>query len=402
VSSIPQRIKDFNTGRLPEYLAIKYQMMAENSFRFLRGTCHLFYEDLQKSDALPRHPLTWICGDLHLENFGTYKGDNRLVYFDVNDFDEGILAPALWEVSRMVTSIYTGLDSLGIKKKEAVKVAAMFLTLYSNTLVSGKSRYIEPRTANGIVQTFLEKVCERKQKDLIRQRTEDKGGKIKLRIDRIRFFPLDKSLRKELMAHMYEWIQSDPLLRRRYEVVDCAFRVAGTGSLGVRRYVFLARQVKNPSKYFLIDMKEAPPSCISGHVNISQPEWASEAARVVAVQKRMQNVCPALLGTSHFKGKAYVIKEMQPTADKIDFLLMRDRFRDIECVMEDMALLIASAQLRSAGREGAAIPDELIAFGGDHQWQKGLLDYAVAYSDQVKKDYKEYFVAYKDGYFTGR
>jgi len=400
VASIPQRIKDFNSDRLPDYVAIKYQMMAENAFRFLRGTCHLFYEDLQASDALPQSPSSWICGDLHLENFGSYKGDNRLVYFDLNDFDESILAPALWEVSRMVTSIYTGLDSLGIKKKEAIRVAGMFLSIYTDTLASGKSRYIEPETATGIVQTFLEKICERRQKDLIRQRTENKGGRVVMRIDRIRLFPLDKALRKELLAHMQEWIQTDPLLRRRYEVVDCAFRVAGTGSLGVRRYVFLARQIKNPSKYLLIDMKQAPPSCIRGHVNIPQPEWASEAARVVAIQQRMQNVCPALLGTTHFKGGDYVVKEMQPTADKIDFMLMRDRYKDIECVMEDMALLTASAQLRSAGRQGAAIPDELIAFGSDHQWQKGVLDYATGYAEQVKKDYKEYFIAYKDGYFT--
>ena len=400
MANIPQRIRDFNDVRLPDYVAIKHQMMAENTFRFLRGTCHLFYEDLQASDALPQYPLTWICGDLHLENFGTYKGDNRLVYFDMNDFDEGILAPALWEISRMVTSIYTGLDSLGIKKKEAIRVTGMFLSLYSDTLVLGKSRYIEPRTANGIVQTFLEKVCERRQKDLIRQRTEDKGGRTALRIDRIRFFPLDKALRKELMAHMQEWIQTDRLLRRRYEVVDCAFRVAGTGSLGVKRYVFLARQIKNPSKYLLIDMKQALPSCIRGHVNITQPAWTSEAARVVAIQQRMQNVCPALLGTTHFKGDDYVVKEMQPTADKIDFMLMRDRYKDIECVMEDMALLTASAQLRCAGRQGAAVPDELIAFGSDHHWQKGVLDYAAGYADQVKKDYKEYFTAYKEGYFT--
>ncbi|MBN8852378.1 MAG: hypothetical protein BGO55_01355 [Sphingobacteriales bacterium 50-39] len=400
MASIPQRIKDFNSDRLPDYVALKYQMMAENAFRFLRGTCHLFYEDLQASDALPRSPLSWICGDLHLENFGTYKGDNRLVYFDLNDFDESILAPALWEVSRMVTSIYIGLDSLGIKKKEAVRVAGMFLSIYADTLALGKPRYIEPETANGIVRTFLEKICERRQKDLIRQRTEDKGGKIVMRIDRIRLFPLDKVLRKELMAHMQEWMQTDPLLRRRFEVVDCAFRVAGTGSLGVKRYVFLVRQIKNPSKYLLIDMKQAPPSCISGHVNITQPAWTSEAARVVAIQQRMQNVCPALLGTTQFKGGDYVVKEMQPTADKIDFMLMRDRYKDIECVMEDMALLTASAQLRCAGRQGAAIPDELIAFGSDHSWQKGVLDYAAGYAEQVKKDYKEYFIAYKDGYFT--
>ncbi len=44
-----------------------------------------FYEDLQDV-PLPQSPNTWICGDLHLENFGSYKANNKLVYFDLNDF----------------------------------------------------------------------------------------------------------------------------------------------------------------------------------------------------------------------------------------------------------------------------------------------------------------------------
>jgi len=398
--NIAQRIKAFHSNRLPPFTALKYQMMAENPFRFLRGSCHLFYEDLQKSDALPRYPLAWICGDLHLENFGTYKGDNRLVYFDVNDFDEGALAPAVWELSRMVTSIFTGLDSLGIKKKESTRIAGLFMDKYSATLALGKSRYIEPRTANGIVQTFLDKVCQRRQKELIRGRTENgKDGRLTLRIDRTRFFPLEKVLRKELMAHLHDWMKTEPFLQKRYEVIDCAFRIAGTGSIGARRYVFLVRQVKDPKKHLLIDMKQALPSCLQGRTDITQPSWATEAARVVAIQHRMQNVCPALLGTCRFKEEDYVVKEMQPTADKIDFMLLKDRRQDIICVVQDMALLTASAHLRSAGRQGAALPDELIAFGGDHHWQKGVLDYAAAYSEQAKKDYREYFAAYKDDFF---
>ena len=400
MATIAQRVKAFNSDRLPAYVALKYQQMAQNPFRFLRGTCHLFYEDLQRSDALPQYPLSWICGDLHLENFGSYKGDNRLVYFDVNDFDEGALAPAVWELARMVTSICSGLDSLGMRKKEYSRLAGLFLARYSETLAKGKSRYIEPRTANGIVRVFLDKVCERRQKELVRQRTVEKNGKLSLRIDNTRLFPLEKPFRKELAAHLQEWMKDEPLLRKSHEVVDVAFRIAGTGSLGVRRYVFLVRQMKNPDKYLLIDMKQALPSCLQGRVNITQPSWTSEAARVVAVQQRMQNVCPALLGTTRFRDGYYVVKEMQPTADKINFTLLRDSPRDIECVVIDMALLTASAQLRSAGRQGSALPDELIAFGADHHWQNGVIAYGAAYAEQVKKDYKDYFAAYKAGYFA--
>ncbi|HXB91715.1 MAG TPA: DUF2252 family protein [Puia sp.] len=401
MSSLAERIKQYNSGRLPAYTAMKYQTMAENPFRFLRGTCHLFYEDLHKSDALPQYPISWICGDLHLENFGTYKGDNRLVYFDCNDFDEGILAPATWEIARMVTSIFTGFESVGVKKKEARSVATLFLSRYSAILSKGKARYLETETADGIVKIFMEKVCERKQKDLIRQRTvEGKNGKLQLRIDQVRLFPIEADLKKELMAHINQWIPQFSLLKNRYKVLDAAFRIAGTGSLGVKRYVFLVRNNKDPKKHLLIDMKLALPSSLQPFIGNPQPSWPSEAARVVAIQDRMQNICPALLSTTEFKGESYVLKEMQPIADKIDFLVIRDRYKDIECVVSDMALLTAAAQLRSAGRQGAALPDELIAFGRDQHWQQPLLDYAAGYAGQVKKDYQEYFKAFKDGFFS--
>jgi uncharacterized protein (DUF2252 family) len=202
------------------------------------------------------------------------------------------------------------------------------------------------------------------------------------------------------MAHLTQWMQQYPLLKGRYQAIDVCFRVAGTGSLGVRRYAFLVRNTKDPKKHLLVDMKEARPSSLQPYLSNPQPAWASEAERIVAVQDRMQNIVPALLSTTVFDGASYVVKELQPTADKIDFLVIRDRYKDIACVIEDMAFLTASAQLRTAGRQGAASPDELIDFGRDGHWQKGLLEYAQGYSGQVKKDYQEYFKAYKDGYFS--
>ncbi|HLI92795.1 MAG TPA: DUF2252 family protein, partial [Puia sp.] len=166
--TIAERVLDFNKDRLPVYTALKYQSMAENPFRFFRGTCHLFFEDLAQRNALPAYPLTWVCGDLHLENFGSFKGSNRLVYFDLNDFDESALAPATWELARMLTSIFTGFDAVGIRKKDATQTAQLFLRVFSATLSKGKARYLEHETAKGIVRNFLEKIAERRQKDLVR------------------------------------------------------------------------------------------------------------------------------------------------------------------------------------------------------------------------------------------
>src|SRR5262250_1305437 len=104
MSNVEERITQFNRSFSENSLKIKYERMSENAFSFFRGTCHLFYEDLAKENNLAPSPQVWICGDLHLENFGSYKADNRLVYFDLNDFNEAVLAPSAWELLRMTTS----------------------------------------------------------------------------------------------------------------------------------------------------------------------------------------------------------------------------------------------------------------------------------------------------------
>jgi len=62
----------FNEGRDPERLDMKYEAMRQSPFAFFRGTCHLFWEDWPRDSPLDSAPATWVCGDLHLENFGTY------------------------------------------------------------------------------------------------------------------------------------------------------------------------------------------------------------------------------------------------------------------------------------------------------------------------------------------
>jgi uncharacterized protein (DUF2252 family) len=129
-------------------------------------------------------------------------------------------------------------------------------------------------------------------------------------------------------------------------------------------------------KYLLLDMKETRISSVQPYVEIQQPVWASEAERVTHIQQRMQNVLPALLGTTQFKDESYVLQQMLPTEDSINFELIKDRYRDICQVIDDMAKLTASVQLRNGGRQGSAIIDELVAYGKNDQWQELVLQHA--------------------------
>lgn len=397
MSDIAERISNFNKGRLPDMLQLKYKEMAQSVFNFYRGTCHLFYEDLAKVENFPGSPVTWICGDLHLENFGSYKGDNRLVYFDLNDFDESVLAPCLWEVSRVLTSIFVGFGDLKIYRRETMAMAKRFINHYADTLASGKAVSIDPRTATGIVCSFLEKVAQRKQKELLKKRTITKKGKLILTLRYEKHKELDDTLKRELEEHITAMIRSSPLEKHNFQPVDCIFRIAGTGSLGVNRYVFLLKRGDRKDKYMLLDMKQAMPSSLQPYLTVKQPRWKAEADRVIQVKQRMQNVVPALLTTSVFRGESYIIQEMQPMEDRIDFEQIKDCYKDVGRVIEDMAVLTASAQLRSAGRQGSSIADELISFGQNTTWHDALLNYAEKYARQVNSDYKQYLIAYKNG-----
>lgn len=385
--SLSERIISSNQGLLEEMVQLKYKAMSESAFRFFRGTCDLFYQDLKTWKEIPGSPLGWICGDLHVENFGSYKSDDGQVYFDLNDFDEAILAPVVMELVRMLTSIFLCFDFLELEEIKAVNMVQVFLRNYSAVLVKAKALPIEPRIAKGIISTFLQSVSKRKQSRLLEKRTEVRKRKLVLSLTDERHFELDKEERKELILHLTDWINNHSISPYNYKVKDVVFRLAGTGSVGIKRYMFLLESVQKRGKYLIIDMKQALGSALSPMIDVKQPNWESNAERVVFVQQMCQHMPCALLSHTNFRGDSYVMKEMQPNEDKIKFKLIQDQYRDVYQVIDDMAFLTASSHLRSSGRKGSAIADELIEFGTNQSWHQSLIDYAHSYSKKALIDY---------------
>jgi len=382
---------------------LKYEAMTENAFRFFRGTCHLFYQRLSKIKRLPSSPLAWICGDLHLENFGSYKGNNKLVYFDLNDFDEAVLAPALWEVLRLVTSIFIAFEALDIDQEQAQNMGMLFINTYAATLCKGKAIGIEPRTSRGIVTEFLKKAEKSTYREILEKRTESKGNKVVLSLRHERHFKLNKVLKKQLEEHMTQWIQKSNDSPYNYKVKDAVFRLAGTGSIGVKRYLILLKSTNTKEKYLIADMKQSFDSSLAPYLTVKQPEWENNAQRIISVQQRMQNVFPSLLSTTEFRGEDYVIQELQPVKDTLEFKMIKDQYRDLYQVVDDMAVLTASSQLRSGGMNGSAIIDELKTFGENvDKWKQPVLNYAVNDAEKVKSDYKQFVKEYGDKVFENQ
>ena len=393
--SVAARIAAFNAGRDPERLALKYRALADNPFSFLRGTCHLFYDDLPAEGPLNAAPAAWICGDLHLENFGCYKGENRLAYFDLNDFDEAILAPAHWELSRFLVSVLVAAEALQVQPSDATALCEVFLEAYAAALVDGKARWVERATATGMVHDLLRGVKERSRAAFLDSRTDIKGGKRRLRLDGKKALVADEADRDKVTAFMASFAQTQRA-PEFFKVLDVARRIAGTGSLGVERYVILVRGRGGADGQFLLDLKHAPGSALAPHVRIPQPIWPSEAERVVSVQRRVQAISPAFLSAVHIGDRSYVLKELLPSQDRLVLERWNGKLRRLEGVMRTMGEVVAWGQLRASGRQGAATADAWIAFGREARtWRAPLLADAQAYARQVVADWQLFAAEYR-------
>lgn len=392
-------IRTFNAGREPERLAMKYAKLRASPFLFLRGTCHLFYTRLPKEKILAAGPAAWICGDLHFDNFGTYKAANRLVYYDINDFDESLLAPVGWELVRLFASILVARQTLAPKRARAARLCEAVIESYALALATGKAGWVDRDTAHGPVQQLLQGLRQRKRQDFLDRRTTRKRGLRSIRCDRVHALEATRDQKHHVIG-LVDNYASGVDRPGFFKVLDVARRIAGTGSLGVERYVVLVEGTGSPAGNYLLDLKLAQCSSLESRMKVTQPRWKSQAHRVVALQQRLQAVSPAFLAHVVAGKSSYVLRELQPTEDRIVLDRRTVPAVEIESTLCQIGQLAAWAHLRGAGRQGSAIADELIAFGkARDKWSGSLIRAAHLCAERVAKDWETYCVAYDQGLF---
>ena len=388
--NVVEQIAAFNDGRDPERLKRKYERMRVGPFPFFRGTAHLYYADLPRHSKLSHAPLGWICGDLHLENFGVFKGANGVVHFDLNDFDEAALAPVTWDLARCAISIRLAAEEAGLGKSAAQHLVETYLESYRMALAGGKAQWVEAKTAQGAVAELLQQADKRKRVDLLDSRTRLAKGKRKIDLDGDHALSVAAGRFAAVTRFMKTFARKCGK-EDFFKVIDVARRIAGTGSLGVERYVVLVEGKGSPDQNHLIDIKFALSSAavrvLPAKLRRLQPSWVSEADRVVQVQTRVQAASPEWLTAVEFERRAYVLRELQPREDRLalDSLVRQSRF---ESALETMGQATAWSHLRSGGRQGSAIADELIEFAAKRHWLDRVDRYSAEYFDVVLSDWK--------------
>jgi uncharacterized protein (DUF2252 family) len=394
MNHVVERIQEFNQGRDPQLVQLKYKLMQADAFAFFRGTCHLFYQDWPSTSPLNAAPSLWICGDLHLQNLGCYKGDNRLVYFNINDFDEAILAPCTWDLARFLTCLLVAAPTLKLNETKALALCNYFLDAYTKEIVRGRVRLIDADNAVGPTRNLLFHVKQRPRTALLNARTTQSGGARKLLIDGKHAQPATEAERSAVNEIMQKWAaqQSDPAF---FTILDIARRIAGIGSLGIKRYILLVTGRGSPDRNVILDLKTARISSLQPYVPVDQLHWPNQAKRCVHIQQWVQGIAPALLAPVAMEEQSYVLRELQPIEDKVNLDPIMGKLRELEQLVKMIAKVIAWDQLRSAGRQGAADAHGVIEFARSIGWQKDLLQYAKNYAVRVQEDYQTFCAAYR-------
>ncbi|HEY4010281.1 MAG TPA: DUF2252 domain-containing protein [Acidobacteriaceae bacterium] len=415
-------------GRVAALIPIKYERMARSAFGFFRGAVPVMAADLS---CHPNTGLTTqLCGDAHVENLGAYAAlDGRLV-FDINDFDETIRGPFEWDIKRLATSLILAGREAGIKRADREEAIATFTQRYrrsmrrfANMPVLELARYQIHRLAHigpmpailaqaerSTPQRILEKLTEPGRREAARADGASggraKGGGAKsvqarsqalalgpYRAARPRRFrsepPLLEAVRDaeaaKVLAALNQYVKTLEPERQhfltQYTPVDVAFKVVGTGSVGLRDFVVYMEGHARPEHVdpLFLQMKEEPESAYARYIPEGAAAWTHQGHRVMDGQRAMQLTSDPFLGYTTMENRDYVVRQLNDHKAALD----------LETLTAPNLLGYADVcgELLARGHARAGDPVSIHAYlGSSARFDQGILGFAREYADKTERD----------------
>ncbi len=347
------------TDRYPHLAAHKVDRMTPSPLALLRGSAPLFYELLDRHPALFEGPRGegWLVGDCHLENFGAYRagaltaGSARGarapsdgVVFDLNDFDDAFVGPWRIDVLRLLTSLILGGREMGTDGPTTLDLCDTLLDAY----VGAAFHRRKAPAFSHAVKALVDKVQARSRKELLDARTETVRG-VRRFVRGARYEDIPAKLRERSERAFAKYARRLPRPERpdveALEVIDAAFRVAGTGSLGCLRVALLVRGKGGADGAWVFDMKEeGTPSAAC----LVRPPKLGPAERVETALRSNLARPPRMIGTTSLRGSSMFVRRLSPQEDKID--LGRLSTSDLGPLARDLGAILGAAHRRGAKR----------------------------------------------------
>lgn len=181
--------------------------------------------------------------------------------------------------------------------------------------------------------------------------------------------------------------ESRARLLERYTMVDAAFRVVGTGSVGMRSYVVLLDG--NADEKLVLHVKQAGPSSLAPYLP-DLPEVAHHGERIVQGARLVQVSTDILLGWTTIGGRQYIVRQFRNMKGSLDPTEMAGK------ALDDYGRLCGGLLARAHCR--SLRPRLLEGYlDGDTQLDNAICAYAVKYADQTEADHETLVKAIASG-----
>jgi uncharacterized protein (DUF2252 family) len=374
-------------------LAIRWQRMAASPFGFFRGAVPIMAADLA---VLPHTGiLCQLCGDAHVRNLGAFAAPDGRLVFDINDFDETIRGPFEWDVKRMATSIVLAGREAGSKSSICSEAAVVFLAGYRRAIhafarmtVMDIAHFQVHRLQRITPVSQILRKAERAtpQSNALRLLEQRKGSPHRTFVEQKPLqFRLSGAKSQMILDSLSQYRAS--LLPERqhffdlYRPLDVAFRVVGTGSVGLRDYIVFLEGNSGEDPLFL-QIKEEPGSAYAPYLGeIGAPQH--QGRRVVQGQRAMQFLSDILLGWTTINNRQYLVRQLNDHKASIE---MQDLKGD---GLTQYAEICGELLARGHARSGDAVAlDGYI--GTSDRFVEAIADFALDYADQTEQDYQTF------------
>jgi uncharacterized protein (DUF2252 family) len=406
-------LEEQHASRLADLVPVRVGRMLQSPFAFYRGTAAVMAADLRDAPTTDLEVVS--CGDAHISNFGFFASPERALVFDLNDFDEGGVAPWEWDVRRLTASVYISGRDIGLSEDACRDAAFAAAEAYRKRLrsycqLSTRERYYARVDTSSVARHL----GERGERTVRRAAKKARSRTSERLVQRLTTHSVDGGLRivdqPPVLRHVDHatlgevtdlFIQYRATLREdiaflleQYRVVDFALRVVGVGSVGTRCYL-LAVQGPTGDMLFL-QAKEAPPSVLatySGRRSIIPGRHGVtdfiEGHRVVAAQRILQANSDLFVGWIRgWAGDAadrhrvdYYWRQFRDMKGSIDLHeLDADQFRSYGALC---ASLLARAHGQSPA--SAAIVGYL---GRSEEFAEATATWSAAYADVAEADFE--------------
>jgi uncharacterized protein (DUF2252 family) len=396
-----------------ELIRAKVSRMAASPFTFFRGTFHLFARDMIEH-AVGGPLLQWdgpevdLVGDIHTENFGTYKADKD-VHYDINDFDETTQGRFDFDVCRLAASWVLNLFDRGTALNqdrlatlgEATQIVLSFLKAYAETvrrlLKKGKDRNLDvseksPSGCPAVDELIAASAAKSRTDFILKKMTEPSdGGRLIRRT--ANYFNLPEGEKQQALRLLADYVTRMPAPSQPdyYTPLDVCGRIAGIGSMGRSRFVVLVHGKGNKEgRNVLLEFKQAMPSAYDLYRKRQADAEAlkARAERVVAVQRQSQAACGNHLGFALEGGLSYQAREVSPHDDRVDVAGQKTLAR-VEGVAQVQAQVLARVHARAAAR-AVGPTNPLAEIEDPSSFATRVLAFALAYADLTTRDWKRF------------